>query len=234
MHEARVGVLVVVNYYFNFFLGKILKKSEDLVASSTVLGWALSGPITLVNSSFTSVYFETHSLRCVVENIREVTENLEKVLCKFWRVQNIEAKDNCVINDLEKYIFHNRKRDVTKLPFRPGHEFLPVNFSVCEQRLIKLKKCLNSEILIEKYDEIFKEYEQNEDTEKVPFDEVPKKSGQIHYLPHRPVLKEDKESGWRLMRPSLNNCLYFDPNLLSKIFDILLSNVDYTDFFFFL
>ena len=192
MHECMKhvwGVLIVVDHYFNFFLGKTLKKSEGLVASSTVLGWVLSGPITLVNSSFTSVYLETHSLRCDVENIREVTENLEKVLYKFSRVENIEAKDNCVINDLEKYIFHNRKRYVTKLPFRPGHEFLPVNFSVCEQRPIKFKKCLNSEILVEKYDEIFKEYEQNEDTEKVPFDQVPKKSGQIHYLPHRPVLK---------------------------------------------
>ena len=37
-HESRVGILIRVDYYFNFFLGKILKISEGLVAFSTVLG----------------------------------------------------------------------------------------------------------------------------------------------------------------------------------------------------
>ena len=216
-HESRVGV----DYYFNFFLGKILKNSEGLVASSTVLGWVLSGPISLGNSPFTSVYFETHSMRCNVENMGEGAENLESVLNKFWSVENVEAKDNCVIHDFEKYIFHNGQKCVTKLPFRPGQEFLPDNFSVCEQRLIKLKNRLTSENLIEKYDEIFKEYEQNEIIEKVPFDEVPKKPGQVHYLPHRPVLREDKETtkiqavfdaSCALDGPSLNDCLYSGPD----------------------
>ena len=46
-----------------------------------------------------------------------------------------------MIHDFEKYIFHNGQRYVTQLPLRPGHEFLPENFSVCEQRLKKLKNC---------------------------------------------------------------------------------------------
>ena len=71
-----------------------------------------------------------------------------------------------------------------KLPFRPGHEFLPDNFPVCEQSLKNQKNLLTSENLVEKYDEIFKEYEQNKIIEKVPFNEVPKKTGQVHYLPH--------------------------------------------------
>ena len=41
-----------------------------------------------------------------------------------------------------------------------------------------------SENLVEKYDKIFKEYEQNKIIKKVPFNEVPKKTGQVHYLPH--------------------------------------------------
>ena len=73
---------------------------------------------------------------------------------------------------------------MTKLLFRPGREFLSDNFSVCEQRLKKLKNRLTSENVVEKYDEIFKEYEQNKIIEKVPFNEVPKKTGQVHYLPH--------------------------------------------------
>ena len=107
------------------------------MASSTVPEWVLSGPITLGNSSFIRVCFETHSLRCNIENIGQETENLESVLNKFWCVENIESKGNCLIHRFEKYIFHNGQKYVTKLPFRPGHEFLPDNCSVCEQRLKK-------------------------------------------------------------------------------------------------
>ena len=49
-------------------------------------------------------------------NIGEGAKNLENALNKFWRVENIKAKDNCVIIDFEKYIFHNGQRYVTKLP----------------------------------------------------------------------------------------------------------------------
>ena len=43
-----------------------------------------------------------------------------------------------------------------------------------EQRLKKLKNRFPSENLVEKYDKILKEYEQNKVIEKVSFDEVPK------------------------------------------------------------
>ena len=54
----------------------------------------------------------------------------------------------------------------------------------------------------------------------------------MHYLPHRAVIREDKETtkirvvydaSARLSNePSLNECLYSGPCLLPKIFDILL------------
>ena len=44
-----------------------------------------------------------------------------------------------MIHDFEKHTFHKGQRYMTKLPFRPDHEFLPDNFSVCEQRPKKLK-----------------------------------------------------------------------------------------------
>ena len=62
----------------------------------------MSGPITLGNSSFTSVCSET----CSIENTGHEPENLESVLNGFWSAENIEAKDNCVIHDFEKYTFH--------------------------------------------------------------------------------------------------------------------------------
>ena len=87
------------------------------MASSTVLGWVLSEQVTLGNSSFTSSCFETHSMRCNIENIGQKAENLESVLNKFRNVENTETKDNCVIHDFEKYIFHSGQRYVTKITF---------------------------------------------------------------------------------------------------------------------
>ena len=65
----------------------------------------------------------------------------------------------------------------------------------------------------------------------INFDEMPQNLGKVHYLSHRPVLREDKEAT-KLMAvlnascasnsPSLNDCLYAAPNLLAKIFGILL------------
>ena len=74
------------------------------MASSTVLGWVLNGPITLGDSSFTSVCFETHSMRCNIENIGQEVENLESARNKFWIVENIETKNHCVIHYLLKDI----------------------------------------------------------------------------------------------------------------------------------
>ena len=76
-----------------------------------------------------------------------------------------------------------------------------------------------------------KEYGQNKIIEKVPFDEVPKKPSQVDYLQHQLVLREDKETtkiravfdeSCASDEPSLNDCVLSGPNLLSKIFDILL------------
>ena len=76
---------------------------------------------------------------------------------------------------------------------------------------------MTSENLAEKYDEIFKEYGQNKIIKKVPFNEVP---GQVHYLPHQPVLREDKENtkiravcdaSCASDGPSLNDCACSGP-----------------------
>ena len=55
--------------------------------------------------------------------------------------------------------------------------------------------------------------------------------GDVHYLPHRPVVRVNRETtkirivfdaSAKSSGPSLNECLYPGPNLLSHIFDILL------------
>ena len=55
--------------------------------------------------------------------------------------------------------------------------------------------------------------------------------GKVHYLPHTPVVRADKTTtkiravfdvSCKVNGPSLNECFYAGPNLITKIFDILI------------
>ena len=59
--------------------------------------------------------------------------------------------------------------------------------------------------------------------ERVPEYEISKEPGVVHYLPHRHVIRQDKETtkihavldaSCSVGGPSLNECLYSGPNLL--------------------
>ena len=84
--------------------------------------------------------------------------------------------------------------------------------------------------LCKNYYDIFKEYESSKIIERVPTDEA-SEPGKVHYLPHRAVIRQDKvttkvrpvfDASAKVSGPSLNDCLYAGPNLLSLIYDILL------------
>ena len=94
-----------------------------------------------------------------------------------------------------------------------------------------MKSKLVANNILDDYDDIFHEYEENHIIERVPSDQIAKETGQVHYLPHRPVIRNDKDTtkiravfdaSCKVNGPSLNECLYSDPNLIAKFFDILL------------
>ena len=47
--------------------------------------------------------------------------------------------------------------------------------------------------MLKDYDDNFKEYQANSIIERVPDEEFNVQIGSVHYLPHRPVVREDKE-----------------------------------------
>ena len=94
-----------------------------------------------------------------------------------------------------------------------------------------MKGRLKSKGILNAYDEIFKEYEKTVIIEQVPSSELVADVGKVHYLPYRPVMRADKTTtkiravfgAWcKVNGPSLNECLYSGPNLITKIFDILI------------
>ena len=89
-------------------------------------------------------------------------------------------------------IMHNGERYITKLPFKPDHDSLPDNCKICENRLNKLKVRLRETNFLSNYDEILKVYEINKIIERVPHNEIDKKSGKSHHLAHWLVIRKDK------------------------------------------
>ena len=223
-----IDILVGVDYYHSFINGKVLRGSNGPVASESVLGWVLSG--AMCNNRSSSIHcFETHVMRCEVDGCQDEID-LRKELNKFWEVENIEG-EKCVVSGFENHIYHNGSRYVSALPFKPDHDSIPENFETAKTRLKVLRKCLVNKDLEKQYDDIFSDYEHQNIIEKVPDCEISKDTGEVHYLPHRPVVRMDKDTtkiravfdaSCSHNGPSLNNCLYPGPNLLSKIFDVLL------------
>lgn len=66
--------------------------------------------------------------------------------------------------------------------------------------------------------------------ERVPLNEVAEETGQVHYLPRRPVVRNHKnttkiavilDASCKVSGHFIHECLYSVPNLIAKIFDIL-------------
>ena len=235
--EFEVNVLVGLDYYHRFFTGEIIKTKDGPTANRSILGWVLSGPICSSQSVSSNNVCFSHVMRSSVES--PVDDSLRKDLERFWSVESVTNSEECVMHDFEKDIRFNGERYVTKLPFRPDHGKLSDNLSICEAILKNLKRRVEKTSMVEDYDAVFKVedydavfkgYEKDNIIEKVPINGFEKDF--VHYLPHRGVVREDKETTkLRIVfdascasegAPSLNDCLYPGSNLISKIFDILL------------
>ena len=109
-------------------------------------------------------------------------------------------------------------------------ELIPDNFITSQKRLLSLKHKLDcNRTLKEQYSKILQEYEEEGIIERVTEVCQP---GTSHYLPHRAVIKENREtskirivfdgSSKQRDEPALNDLLYSGPCLLPLLYDILL------------
>ena len=230
--DLKVDILVGMDHYNLFFTGNCIRTKGGLTANETVLGWVLSGPMckersTSLSSNFCST---SYVMRCAYEPAAsQVSDSLRSDLERFWKIEDLQSTDDCVIYQFTKEIRFDGQRYVSHLPFRPDHEPLPDNLEVCKTRLNNLRGRLERQGLISDYDKVLKDYEDEGIIERVPDHEI--YNNPCHYLPHRGVVREDKETTkLRIVfdascaneGPSLNDCLYPGPNLICKIFDILL------------
>ena len=228
--SVEIGLLIGADFYNEFFTGRRVSGGKgEPVAYDTLLGWVLCGPVKGKLSKCHS--FESHAMLIPSVQSEPESDVLRSELNKFWSVESVDTEDDCVVHQFQKDIVFNGERYVTKLPFKPDHDTLPDNYCVSERRLVSLRKKLVQSGLLEDYNKVFRDFECDGMIEKVPLSEIGKEIGEVHYLPHRPIVKENRattkirpvfDASCATDGPSLNQCLYSGPNLLGKIFDVLL------------
>ena len=125
--------------------------------------------------------------------------------------------------------FDGQQRYVTKLPFIENSENLPDNYILEKKRTENLvSKLRKNPAHLREYDNIINDYLKDGILEEVsPIN----KTDAVHYLPHRAVVKEERETTkTRLVfdasakyqdEKSLNDMLDPGPCLLPPVFDIL-------------
>ena len=113
-----------------------------------------------------------------------------------------------------------------RLPWLSDHPPVPTNYFVAQKRLKTTLAKLNKDNNFNLYDKIFKEWKNLNIIEEVGYE---KDRG--HFLPHRPVFKENSTTAIRPVfdastrakdAPSLNMCLEKGPNLIELIPNILI------------
>ena len=149
-----------------------------------------------------------------------------------WDIESVGVKTEEleIYQNFENDLEFTGERYSVKLPFKPMTELIPDNFITSKKRLSSLThKLYCNQKLKEQYDNILKDYEKEGIIEKV--NEVCE-PGTSHYLPHRAVIKENRDtskvrtvfdgSSKQKSQPALNELLHSGPCLLPLLYDILL------------
>ena len=230
--NLQVDILIGMDYYFSFIMCESIRGKSGPVALKSTLGWVLAGRNVSKNNGPCHLLQNTAE---IVNTLRvDCSSNedpLRKQLEFFWKVESVDDHQIDFVNRFKEEIHFDGERYVNKLPFKEEHEIIPDNYEVSYKRAVSLRKRLEAKPeLLESYDAIFDDYLQQGIVEVINESDPPD-PGFVHYLPHRPVVRCDKEttkvravfdaSARAAGLASLNDCLYTGPNLLAKIYDVL-------------
>ena len=154
-------------------------------------------------------------------------------LKRFWDLETLgigEAEPDVYDKFLEGVSFKACRYEV-ELPWKEIHPDLPENYQLCQRRLWNLVKRLQQEpSVLKEYDGIIKE-QLNKGIIEVVTDNDSSKLAKVHYLPHHPIIRKDKQTtkmrvvydaSARCNGPSLNDCLHASPAFGQNVLDIIL------------
>ena len=165
----------------------------------------------------------------ICEHSNDDYRTMKKVLNYDSDTKLCMENENGYLENFKKTLKFDGRRYVTILPFLENPENLPNNYILAKKRtenlISKLRKNLEQ---LRECDNIMNDYLKDGILEEVsPIN----KTDAVHYLPHRAVVKEDRETAKTRIafdafakhqnEKSLNDMLDPGPCLLPRIFDIL-------------
>ena len=230
--DHDVELLIGMNFYYSVVTGGVRRGLPGHpTAIDSILGWMICdtqfSPVGGREAIIQLISVEEDLVCSTVEDLGVKAE-----LQKFWEDEPVvEAEESNVWRNFEETIQFNGARYVVKLPFKDPTEFIADHYKIALKRLQSLHvNVLEPNLeLKEQYYAVFEQWENENIIEKVNDQGVP---GKVCYLPHRPIVRADKET--TKIRPifdasaherggkSLNQYLHTGPTLLCQIVDILL------------
>ena len=234
--ELSVDLLIGSDNYWTFMEGPPIR-GDGPTAIPTKLGYILNGPVRSRKGLRTVSQTNVQSVHVLKSEVIELDEDsISQDLSRFWDleasgIRENESESSVHMKFLENVKFENGRYEVS-LPMKECHPVIPDNFSLAKTRLISLLKRLKDQpSILEQYDSVIQEQLKAGVVEIVEDDDV-SKPGEIHTLPHREVIREDKDttklrivydaSSKRSGEASLNDCMHAGPSLTPHIFDIFL------------
>lgn len=188
----QIDILIGCDHYWELITGKVRRGESGPTAIQTHLGWVLSGPIEFPSRQL-SISLVTHALQ-IDSFASQDAQALDERLKKFWDLESFGVTDTntAVLEDFKNNVRFVSGRYEVSLPWKIPSADLPDNYQLCHKRLKGLLQRLrqNEEILAE-YNTIIHNQIQQGIVEYV--DDSMCQSNTIHYLPHHPVVRRDKE-----------------------------------------
>ena len=230
--EADIDVLVGSDLYWSLVTGRIIRGENGPTAIETVFGWVLSGPVDSAPEAF--VLTSTHTLRVESSLLlanHKIDTPLDSQLQKFWdlEVLGIQDHETSVYDEFVKKISFKDGRYEVHLPWKEQHPPLGDHYQMSLNRLISLLQRLKrSPEVLKEYDTVIKN---QLSSGIIEIASKPNPSSQVHYLPHHPVIRSDRDTtkfrivydaSAKTTGTSLNDCLYVGPPFGQYIFDIIL------------
>ena len=228
----QIDIFIGMDAYWRFVGTQFVESvPKGLMAQSTVFGWVLSGAYSTDTNTDETVV--SHQMLCF-------DGMSERCLQTFWDLESVgisEVKDSVcdpVLAEFQQSIEFVKGRYVVALPWKSELKGkLLNNERVAKARLLHLDRKLDKNAsLKERYDQNIYDMWKAGIVEEVPPQEIDVKDKTVFYLPHQPVVKENRLTtkvspvfdasckGYNGI--SLNSCMNIGPNLLTKLTEILI------------
>ena len=224
-------VKIEAEHYYRFIYGNVIRgKINEPIAVESLIGWVLTDYYDKIST--TNNFNATHILR-VNSEICEQSNDDFKTIKKVLNYDN----DTKLCTENEIYYIENFKKTlkfdgegyVTKLPFLENLENLPDNYILAKKRTENLiSKFRKNPKQLPEHDNITNDCLRDGNVKELS---LINKIDVVHSIPHRAVVKEEREttktrivfdaSAKYQNGKSLNDMLDPGPCLLPNIFDIL-------------